>query len=218
MNAIQTPCASAEGLRWTLSAALVRGSFTAIAIASQQAAEEAPFGHDHGSSFTLRPHRPSPWRPLASFLILPDNHRDFWSSLVRHSVRTWGFAARLNDITSFYTEVRPIRALSASFSSLRLYFFFPLINKLCYSCLLLICKRGVCAPYLQNSDTLQFYLGFWLYNVWPIEVYTENFLFLRVEEVRRGLVSAILSMRSGSGEVIKKMSGWVVGACKISRS
>lgn len=77
MNAIQMPCASAERLRWTLSAALVRGSFTAIAIASQQAAEEAPFGHDHGSSFTLRPHRPPPRHPVAPFLILPDNHRDF---------------------------------------------------------------------------------------------------------------------------------------------
>lgn len=48
---------------------------------------------------------------------------------------------------------------------------------------------------------VQFYLGFWSYNVWPIEVYTENFLFLRVEEVRRGFgicnsINAVWKWRS----------------------
>lgn len=136
------PCASAEGLRWTLSAALVRGSFTAIAIASQQASSRGGSPLAMTMAAASRCAR-TVHSPSHQFLILPDNHRDFWSSLVRHSVRTWGFATRLNDITSFDTEVRPIRALSASFSSLPLYFFILLINK----ALLL-----EFAPYLQTGS------------------------------------------------------------------
>ena len=48
-------------------------------------------------------------------------------------------------------------------------------------------------------------------------VYREFSVLEGLEEVRRGLVSAILLMRSGSGEVIKKMSGRVVGACRIKQ-
>ena len=80
MNVIQMPCASAEGLRWTLSAALVRGSFTAIAIASKQAGK-APSGHDHGSSFTLRPHRPPPHAPSCIIPHLTWKPQGFFGAL-----------------------------------------------------------------------------------------------------------------------------------------
>lgn len=69
---------------------------------SQPGSSRAAFGHDHGSSVMLRPHRPPPPRLLASFLTLPDDHRNFWSTLVRHSGRCWGFATRLSDTTSCY--------------------------------------------------------------------------------------------------------------------